>query len=322
MNPLTPSPVRRGRRTLALIAVGLVVLLLTAAGVVARLTTSPARDGTTAEDTVFGLPVVASAAVPGTHPCGTPNPLTLRQLRDLTRQPVIAPARLAAAQPARPWLRALAKAIATSPCDLVQGAYAYVQTREWVIAKPGAAGTALLQDEHWLAADGSGRSTSVTTRLPAVENPPTDETFPAGASFVDSAPLDADPGALATRLDSITPFASGPQAVLRALADVNQWQAPGRDVRAAAVTVLADADGLSYHGFVTDRAGRPGIAVAALSANGASRDLILLDPHTGDLLAHEHTALRDPGRLGITEPTVLTYTLYLTHTRTPSVQQR
>jgi hypothetical protein len=151
---------------------------------------------------------------------------------------------------------------------------------------------------------------------------PTDDTFPPGASLVDPTPLSTDPGILAHRLDSIDKLALGPQSALRALAEVNQWQVPGREVRAAAVAVLRDTDGLAYHGTVTDRAGRPGIAVAATSDNGGTRDLVILDPHTGELLAYEHTAIRDPGKLGITEPTVVTYTLYVIHTRTPSVQQR
>jgi hypothetical protein len=120
------------------------------------------------------------------------------------------------------------------------------------------------------------------------------------------------------RLDSIDAFALGPQSALRALADVDQWQTPGRDVHAAAVAVLRDTDGLTYHGTVIDR---PGIAIAVSSNNGAARDLIILDPHTGDLLAHGHTAMRDPGALGVTQPTV-TYTLYVTHTYTGSVGQR
>jgi hypothetical protein len=65
-----------------------------------------------------------------------------------------------------------------------------------------------------------------------------------------------------------------------------------------------------------------GAAIAAFSDNGGTRDLIILDPHTGELLANEHTAMRDPGALGITQPTVVTYTPYVTHTYTPSMQQR
>jgi hypothetical protein len=96
----------------------------------------------------------------------------------------------------------------------------------------------------------------------------------------------------------------------------------GTRVRVAATAVLRDTDGLTYHGTVTDHAGRPGIAVSAGSDNGATRDLLIVDPHTGDLLAYERTAMRDPGGLGITTPTVLTYTLYLLHTHTAAVGRR
>jgi hypothetical protein len=40
-----------------------------------------------------------------------------------------------------------------------------------------------------------------------------------------------------------------------------------------------------------------------ISDNGGTRDLLILDPATGDLLGYELTALRDPGALGVAEPT-------------------
>jgi len=324
MTPLDQHQARRGRRTLPVLAsLGVTLLLGGAASTVARRSASAHSGNTAAIDEVIGQPTAdSSTAAPGAGTCATPNPLTPRQLRELAHQPVIAPTTPDTTRPARPQLRALAKAVTTSACDRAEGAYAYVQIRQWVISNTATTGTALLQYQHWLAADGSGRSTSSTTREPADENPPTDETFPPGASPVDPAPLNNDPAILAARLDSINPFALGPQSPLHVLAELNQWQTPGRHVQAAAVAVLRDTHGLTYHGVVTDRAGRPGIAIAASSHNGATRDLIILDPHTGELLAYEHTAMRDPGALGNTRPTVLTYTLYITHTHTPTVLQR
>jgi hypothetical protein len=323
MTSLSKRRTRRGRVVLPAVACVGVAVLLGAAVITDRFATFTSASTNAADDQVFGPPVSASTAgMSGTGSCVSPIPLTPRQLRALAHQPVIAPMTLGATQPARPRLRALATAVTSSACDRADGAYAYVQLREWVIANTAATGTAVLQYEHWLAADGSGRSTSVTTRMPADENRPTDETFPPGASLVNPAPLDDDPAILAARLGRTNAFALGPQSVLRALADISQWQAPGRNVRAAALAVLADTDGLTYHGAVTDRACRTGAAISAASDNGATRDLIILDVRTGALLAHEHAAMRDPGALGITTPTVVTYTLYAAHAHTATVQQR
>ena len=79
---------------------------------------------------------------------------------------------------------------------------------------------------------------------------------------------------------------------------------------------MRGTDGIDVHGTVRDRAGRTGIALSVTSDNGVSRDLLILDRRTGALLAFEMAAMRDPGRLGITEPTVLDYHLFLAHTHT------
>ncbi|WP_125809616.1 hypothetical protein [Actinoplanes sp. ATCC 53533] len=322
MTSLSRRCTRRGRVLLPAVACVGVAVLLGAAVITARLATFTAVGNDAADDQVYGPQASTSAAdASGTGSC-VPEPAHPRQLHEWAHQPVIAPMTLGAAQPARPRLRALTTAVTSSTCERADGAYAYVQLREWVIANTAATGTAVLQYEHWLTADGSGRSTSVTTRMPVDENRPTDETFPPDASLVNPTPLDDDPAIPAAHLDSTNAFALGPQSVLRALADISQWQAPRRNVRAAALAVLADTDGLRYHGAVTDRAGRTGAAISAASDNGGTRDLIIVDTRTGALLAHEQTAMRDPGALGITAPTVVTYTLYAAHAHTATVQQR
>ncbi len=324
MTPLKERPARQGRVVLPAVACVGVAVLLGAAVITPRLTVftgSASGVSGAADDQVFGPPAAAGAF--GTGSCVPPTPLTPRQ----PRQPMIAPIMLEAARPARPALRALAASVTAGACDRADGRYNYVQTRQWAL--DGAAHdrtsdlrSSLLQYEHWLAADGSGRSIGVTARTPADENPLTDDTFAVGESLVDPAPLDKDPEILAARLDHIQPFTAGPQSVLRALADISQWQAPGRNVRAAVLTVLGDTDGLTYHGTVTDRAGRRGAAISAVSDNGGTRELIIIDPRTGILLAHEQAAMREPGALGITAPTVLSYTLYVAHAHTATVQQR
>jgi hypothetical protein len=47
------------------------------------------------------------------------------------------------------------------------------------------------------------------------------------------------------------------------------------------------------------------VALSATNENGGGRDLHILDPRTGELLVFEMTAVRNPGRPGITEAAVL-----------------
>jgi hypothetical protein len=299
------------------------VLVPLAAGVAVTSITSSAQPAAPGNGAV-ALPPASTPAGPGT--CPPPNPLTLQQLREVADQPAIAPTPLGPARSGGAALEALADSVGGATCTS-NDRYAYVQLREWVADTRTSGGRtsltpAVLQYQHWLAADGSGRAIAVTTRTPADQNPPTDDTYPPSASPVTPVTLPAEPGLPADWLDSITPSAAGPQAALRAIADIYQWQAPGRDARAGMLWALAEIDGLTYHGSVTDRAGRSGAAIAALSTNGTVRDLLIIDPATGYLLAHEQAALRDPGKLGITAPTVLSYTLYLAHDHTATVQQR
>lgn len=318
---MTQQPRSSRRRACLATASAAALVLLTVLVFRPFMSSAPA---TALTDTLIGPPPATASAEFGT--CTPPDPLTPRHLRESGRAPVMAPTPLGTARPAAAPLRALATRISAGACDTA-ARYDYVQLRQWVIDTRAAGGrtrltTALLQYEHWLATDGSGRAIAVTTRTPAVENPPTDDIYPPGASPVTPGRIPDDAGLAHDRLNSITTLAAGPCAALQAFAELNQWQVPVRAARAALLNVLADTDGLTYHGTVSDRAGRPGFAVAATSNNGASRDLLLIDLTSGNLLTHEQTALQDPGKLGITAPTVLSYTLYVAQDHTATVQQR
>ncbi|WP_139131521.1 hypothetical protein [Micromonospora halophytica] len=71
--------------------------------------------------------------------------------------------------------------------------------------------------------------------------------------------------------------------------------------------MLADVNGLSYYPRVVDRADRRGIGVAATGAEGTSRDLLILHPHTGEVLAYEAAHATGSGWQ------VATYVLFLGH---------
>jgi hypothetical protein len=155
-----------------------------------------------------------------------------------------------------------------------------------------------------------------------VEGPArTDTTYRRGEIDEPLTRLPTDPGLLWAQFNRIQPEENGPQSALRAWSDLNAWFSPNRAQRIAALTVFSDTDALTWHGATHDRAGRPGIALSVTSDNGGTRDLLILDPRTGELLAYELTALRDPGALGITQPTVLDYHLFLAHNHTLTTHQ-
>jgi hypothetical protein len=77
--------------------------------------------------------------------------------------------------------------------------------------------------------------------------------------------------------------------------------------------VLARSPGLIDSGEVTDRAGRPGVAVSLDSAySGApTRYTLIFNPDTGILLGEEETLLGNPGKLNVRPRSVIAYTAFL-----------
>jgi len=80
--------------------------------------------------------------------------------------------------------------------------------------------------------------------------------------------------------------------------------------RGAALQVLAGTNNLAYHGTVTDRASRTGIAITSTDPGTGVREVLIFHPDTGELLGHERMATGAGGEI-----LVDAYTLYLdTHT--------
>ncbi len=317
MTPLDINRPTSRRRWLPAIGGVAVMILLIGAVAWPRLTANAATTTPAAAppDTV----VAPSAASNSSRTCQVPQPLTVAQLAALARRPAQPPAALSAPIPAREHLRPLIRDLGAAACDTQKGRYAHTQTRQWATNVSASGGTTTLdvqvwQYQRWRGPDSSGRAITITQ--PTEGQARTDETYRPGQTPVEALRLATDPGLLAAQLSHIQPTEEGPQFYLRAWAEVNAWYSPDRAQRAAALAVFRDTDGIDFNGTTHDRTGRPGIALSVTSDNGGTRDLLILDPRTGELLAYEMTALRDPGRLGITEPTVLDYHLFLAHTHT------
>ncbi|GAA4467343.1 CU044_5270 family protein [Phytohabitans houttuyneae] len=301
---------RPARRRLAVAAVTAVI----AAGAVAATAGihSVTRDG----------PAPPGRAGGSATPSGTPAELRLG--------PVVRPVAMRAGTSpvdAGDRLRALAGAVGPAPYDGATGRYTYVHTVDWnAVFDDAPGGTAQVifpQDKRlWYTADGSGRQAvrplppvypneqsrrywqQHATALPATSEPRVDD-LPADRAGP-SEPLTTDPAELAARLGVGEVDRYGPERVLSAVRDLYSVFAPPPASRAHILRILADLPGVSWHGSVTDRAGRAGVAISV--DTGATRQVLILDEGTGGLLAWDE----------VERPTdtVAGATLYLGYDRT------
>ncbi|MFB9357811.1 hypothetical protein [Actinoplanes nipponensis] len=224
-------------------------------------------------------------------------------------------------EPARPHLRALIEQVSAAPSDPPDcGRYAYLHVRQWAadttIGPDGLGTTQTIEFDYrrWRADDGSGRVITMRDE-PAADPATTTEDFPAGGlPGALSAPVNTDPGLLSSQINDIQPWENGDQAGIRATAEIYGWHTPNRDQRATILAVLRDSE-LIWRGTAVDRVGRAGVAVSFDSDNGVSRDLLILDPATGEPLAYELVTLRNPGKLTGPFPAVEDYQLFLDHHR-------
>ncbi len=298
---LAPAP----RWLVPIAAAGVVVIVATA--VVVALSSN--RDAGTASAQPPAAAAAAAAVADPASPADSPG---------------TAPSGKAAA-PAREYLRAMTTAIAAAPTDTQTGSYAFVYVKMWAaddtLRPPwrqhhrhrGVRGTPLaghrrLRPRHPdPPARRAQRSTARNREL---------RTRRLGRR--DSRTAVDRPALLAGQLNGIQPFLMGPQAAIRAVADVYAWHHPDRDLRAALLRVLCDTDGLLWQGNTVDRAGRSGVAISVDSDNGGTRDIAVFDEHTGRLLAHQTTRLRNPAGLSGPTPSLVRYVLYLETGRRPA----
>jgi hypothetical protein len=267
---------RMGRRTLVTGAAA--AAALGAAGVVAVTRPSGAPAGRHG-----GTPTGASTGVPALGPVVVPV------------QYQIPTGAGAAGGP----LRALADRLTDVLYERHAGRYTYHRLKVWgdpqMVSPDGRyvlGYTSYL--ETWRAADGTGRQR--TTPLPpefpdaasrqywarqglnGPGSPNTDDLPPFAVK-----PLPSDPTGLAAMLDT----SYGVGAVAKQIGTVYGRYAVPRATRAEILRVLAGVPGFMWRGRTTDQAGRTGVAVTADDPPNHQQHVLIFDPATGALLAHE-----------------------------------
>jgi hypothetical protein len=202
-------------------------------------------------------------------------------------------------------------------------AYAYVRTAGWYLVTQVSGNHAnskvvASMRESWIAANGSDRW--ITRRVPGdgshvsatALGPQTSQDADASAG-PPRLRLSTVPAVIAHQLDIGHPRSIGPVERFVSLTDLALNQPIAPRAQSAILRVLARSPGLIDTGNVTDRAGRPGVAVGLDSAYSGlpTRYTLIFNPDTGSLLGEEETLLGSPGKLNVRPKSVIAYTAFL-----------
>ncbi|HEY5428985.1 MAG TPA: CU044_5270 family protein [Solirubrobacteraceae bacterium] len=200
-------------------------------------------------------------------------------------------------------------------------AYAYVRTAGWYLdtqARGNQANSKVVASvrESWIAANGFDRW--ITRRVPGngshvsvtAIGPQTGQDAGAGPRRLR---LSTIPAVIAHQLDIGHPRTIGPVERFVSLTDLALNQPISPRAQSAILRVLAGSPGLIDSGKVTDRAGRPGVAVSLDSAYSGlpTRYTLIFNPDTSSLLGEEQTLLGNPGKLHVPPKSVIAYTAFL-----------
>ncbi|MFI7574664.1 CU044_5270 family protein [Micromonospora sp. NPDC049497] len=205
-------------------------------------------------------------------------------------------------------LRAMANRLVDAEYDNRGGRYMYHHTKTWgdpVMTSPdGRYHVAFAHETKvWQAADGTG--TQVTTQLEPQYPDPESRVYwqrnlkPEAAASATPAPdsIPLPPIDLAplpsgrAQLNDLLKIRFGGSAVSKEVSTVYGRYVVPRQTRAEILRVLADVPGFLWRGPVTDRAGRNGVAITFDDREHNQQSLLIFDPKTGELLAHELLAL-------------------------------
>jgi hypothetical protein len=258
---------------------------------------------------IFVFLVVRKVDAGSSASAATPAPLAyhLREKAPSGRELLLQLAAVAARQP-----------VTTAPSE----AYAYMRTAGWYLVTQVSGSQATSEvdasmRESWIAANGSGRW--ITRRVPGDGSHVSATALgpQIGMGATSGGPrwlrLSTVPAVIARQLDIGHRRSIGPVERFVSLTDLALNQPIPLRAQSAILRVLARSPGLIDTGEVTDRAGRPGVAVSLDSAYSGlpTRYTLIFDPNTGDLLGEEETLLGNPGQLNVRPKSVIAYTAFL-----------
>jgi hypothetical protein len=235
----------------------------------------------------------------------------------------------AGAPPAAAQLRALASRLTDAPYENHTGRYTYHHHKSWgdgVLGTADGHEVALVEETKiWQADDGTGKQVKVylepqyrdqesreawqrvmrATPIPALDPTPGPEIMDLPPFAI--APLPADRAGLTDMLK----VQYGGGAASKEVSTVYGRYAVPRQTRAEILRILAGIPGFRWRGKVTDRAGRPGLAITFDDREHNMRFLLIFHPKTGELLALE--------LLNLTHAWISMYLLYLGTDRTDKI---
>ncbi|WP_327025097.1 CU044_5270 family protein [Micromonospora sp. NBC_01739] len=301
-SPSRPRATRSRRRAVLVAAPAFAAVLL--AGSVAVVLGRPSAD-----PNVLPLPPQAGPAVAGT----VLTPISY-EIRD-------------AAPDAAPALRNLAASITAADHDAKSDGYVYHHLRSWGATRAlGPDNRQMgLAREAWTWSDsrgtGESRVRDLQPEFPDEESRRYWESILAssGANSGSAGPVVASSGAVGARepldpgdLASMLRTDSGAPAVAKAVNELYRVHVVPLAIRSKIIETLADVQGFQWRGAVTDRAGRQGVAVTTDDRQHGFQMVLVFDPRTGDLLAHENVRLATPQQ-------VVAYNLFLEYDRRSSI---
>lgn len=205
-------------------------------------------------------------------------------------------------------LRALASRLVDTEYDNRTGRYMYHHTKTWgdpmMTSADGRYHVAFADDTKvWQTADGTGQQvrTQLEPQYPDQESrdywqrnlkpKAAASATPAPASIplppMDLAPLPSG----RAQLNDLLKVRFGAASVSKEVSMVYGRYVVPRQTRAEILRVLADVPGFLWRGQVTDRAGRKGVAITFDDRDNNAQSLLIFDPNTGELLAHERLTL-------------------------------
>jgi len=191
--------------------------------------------------------------------------------------------------------------------------YAYVKTVTWQLDPqlPGRTGPSRVLptlSEKWTAPDGAGRVITVTATRKGSST--ADTAVPAGEALP---ALSTNQAMLSRSLALGAPATDGAARRLIGFAQLASRRPISPRVESAILRLLARIPGLTDAGTVTDRDGRPGIAVSLALDTGVDTDYTLIfDERTGMLLGEEETLIGSSKRFNVRPGSVIAYTTLLT----------